>query len=196
MRNLLTLPNMLTALRMVGAAILFFIPPLSMEFFIIYSLCGFSDVMDGVIARASHGTTDFGAKLDSCADLLFYAAMILRIFPVLWEKLPRLIWVFVLIVLALRLSAYLTAAVRYHRFAALHTYMNKLTGLAVFMMPYFIAGNAGVVYCWISCAIGFLASAEELLIHMIRPEYKPGVMTLLDLIPKTHATKQGNINSD
>ncbi len=182
MKNLLTFPNMLTALRMLGAIVLFFVAPLSVEFLVIYSICGFSDVLDGVVARASHRTTELGAKLDSCADLLFYAAMILRIFPILWERLPRLIWIFVFIVLSLRLSAYLTAAVKYHRFAALHTYMNKLTGFAVFMIPYFIAADSGTVYCFIACAIGLLASAEELMIHIVRCEYRPGIMTLFDII--------------
>lgn len=185
MRKLITLPNMLTAQRIVGAVVLFFISPLSVAFFVIYSICGVSDVLDGTVARARHATTEFGAKLDSCADLLFYAAMILRIFPILWERLPRLIWVFVALALVLRVSSYLTAALKFHKFAALHTYMNKLTGLAVFMIPYFIAGNYGVVYCCIACAIGIFASAEELLIHIIRREYKAGIMSLCDIIPKT-----------
>ena len=72
MKKLLTLPNFLTALRIAGAACLLFITPLSPAFFIVYTFCGISDVLDGVIARASHSTTEFGAKLDSAADLLFY----------------------------------------------------------------------------------------------------------------------------
>lgn len=189
MRKLITLPNMLTAQRMVGAVVLFFVPPLSVAFFVIYSICGVSDILDGAVARARHATTELGAKLDSCADLLFYAAMILRIFPILWERLPRPIWVFVALALVLRSSAYLTAALKFRRFAALHTYMNKLTGFAVFMIPYFIVGDYGVVYCRIACAIGTLASAEELMIHIIRHEYRADIMSLYDLIRQSGNAK-------
>ena len=88
MKKLLTLPNLLTALRIAGAVCMIFMPPLTQAFFIIYTLCGVSDVLDGTIARAWHSESDFGARLDSIADLLFYAVMLLRIFPVLWERLP------------------------------------------------------------------------------------------------------------
>lgn len=189
MKKLLTLPNILTSLRIAGAACLMFITPLTPAFFVIYTLCGISDVLDGVIARAAHITTELGAKLDSAADLLFYSVMMIRMFPVLWERLPRLIWAYAGLVLALRLASYLTAAVKYHRFAALHTYLNKLTGLGVFMLPYFISTGIGTVYSFAVCTVGCLASTEELIIHIIRREYRPGVMTLLDLRKKNTAEK-------
>lgn len=189
MKRLLTLPNLFTALRIAGAACLLFIEPFSAEFFIIYTFCGVSDVLDGVIARASHSTTEFGAKLDSAADLLFYSVMMIRIFPVLWECLPRAIWIFVGVVLLLRLASYMTAALKYHRFAALHTYLNKLTGLMVFMTPYFINTPVGTFYCFAACSVGCLASAEELTIHILREEYRPGVMTIIDLVKKKSGGK-------
>ena len=76
-----------------------------------------------------------------------------------------------LAVLAIRIGSYLTAAVKYRRFAALHTWMNKATGLAVFLIPGFLRTALGVPYCWLACGIAGLASAEELLIHLCRKEY-------------------------
>ncbi len=186
MKKLLTLPNILTSLRILGAACMLFMSPMTGWFFAVYTFCGASDVLDGVIARARHSESELGAKLDSVADLLFYAAMIIRIFPVLWERLPRIIWIFVALVLLLRSGAYLTAAVRYRRFASMHTYLNKLTGFGVFMIPYFISGSLGVVYCFVACAVGGIASAEELIIHLLSPQYTPSVKTIFDL-PKRSA---------
>ncbi len=179
--HLLTIPNILTSLRIFGAASLYFITPFTDIFFVVYTLCGISDVLDGVIARAFHIESEFGSKLDSAADLLFYLAMIIRIFPTLWEHLPKMIWLFVLLILLIRAAAYITAAVKYHRFASLHTYLNKLTGLCVFLIPYFIMSDIGRSYCFIACFVGMVASAEELIIHLIRKEYRPGVMSLIDL---------------
>ena len=53
-------------------------------FFAIYALTGLTDVLDGWIARKMGSASQFGAKLDSVADLIFYAVMLIMIFPILW----------------------------------------------------------------------------------------------------------------
>ena len=55
--------------------------------FIVYSVCGVSDVVDGTLARLTGSESSFGAKLDSIADILFYGVMILRLFPLLCQTL-------------------------------------------------------------------------------------------------------------
>ena len=113
------LPNIITALRIVGTAALLLIEPFSAPFIVVYTLSGVSDVLDGWIARKFRLSSDLGAKLDSAADLLFYSVMIIRIFPVLWAELPRWIWNLVFTVVAIRLASYATAAIRFRRFASL-----------------------------------------------------------------------------
>lgn len=93
-------------------------------------------------------------------------------FPVLWQMAPRPIWYFLAAVLLVRLAAYVVAAVKFHRFASVHTLLNKLTGGAVFLLPYMLAFSSGVVYLWITCGIAFAASAEELILHLCRKQYK------------------------
>ena len=134
-------------------------------------LAGFTDVLDGTIARKYGTTSELGAKLDSVADLLFYLVMLVKIFPVMWATLPKKIWIAVGAVLVVRGCAYLIAAAKYHRFAAQHTYMNKVSGLMVFGVPYAIILPIAVPYCWSVCAVTMLASAEELLIHLSSKEY-------------------------
>ena len=164
-------PNIITCVRLVGALIILFLPVPSAVFFTVYTLCGLSDVLDGATARVLKAESAFGAKLDSVSDMVFYAVMLIRLMPVLWETLPSWIWLAVAAILMLRLCAYLVAALRYHRFAAMHTYLNKLTGLCVFLIPYFVGFDALTVYCMIVCAIGTLASAEEFIIHAYSPVY-------------------------
>ena len=74
-------------------------------------------------------------------------------------------------IIFVRLTAYITAAVKYHRFASLHTWMNKLTGALVFLLPYVLLVSSGVEYCWAVCMVAFAASAEELAIHLLRTDY-------------------------
>lgn len=165
MKKYFTIPNCITLLRMVGTVIMAFLEPLTTEFFAVYTLTGITDVLDGLIARITKTVSKFGAKLDSVADLLFYAVMLLKIMPVLVKMLPWYIWAAVAVVLLLRLTAYLIAAVKEKQFAAHHTILNKITGFTVFCVPYILALPCAAALCWIPCAIGGLASTEEILIQ-------------------------------
>lgn len=167
-----SLPNCITALRIMGTLLLLFTVPLSVIFFVVYVLCGVSDVLDGWIARATNSATEFGAKLDSIADLLFYLVMLIKLLPVLWRLLPSWIWYMVGGVLLLRLASYVTAAVKFKRFASVHTRLNKLTGAAVFLIPFFIMLPRAVLYCSGVCVLAGIASAQELLLHICRDEYR------------------------
>lgn len=162
----LTLPNCITVLRIVGTLTLLLIEPLSVAFFWVYALTGITDVLDGFIARLTGSVTEFGAKLDSTADLLFYGVMLVRIFPVMWVRLPGEIWFAVGLILLIRVISYSVAASKTGQFASLHTYMNKFTGFAVFCVPFVILQPFAVPVCSSVCLIAALASAEELMIHL------------------------------
>ncbi len=130
--------DVITMFRIAGTILLAFLRPLSAGFLSVYTLTGLTDVLDGWVARRTKTAGDFGAKLDSIADLLFFAVMLIRLFPVLLKVLSVQIWYAVAGILILRLIAYCVAAIKYRRFAPLHTWLNKLTGGAVFLLPYMI----------------------------------------------------------
>lgn len=174
------LPNCITTIRIIGTAALLFMAPLSPEFLIVYAVSGLTDAIDGTIARKMGTISDFGSKLDSIADMMLYLVMLIKIFPVLWVILPHIIWLFVGAILIVRLCAYLVAAKKYHKFAAQHTYMNKVTGLVVFLIPFAIATKMAVTYCWSVCVIAMAASLEELLIHATSKEYNPKRKSLIN----------------
>ena len=73
--------DIITMSCMAGTILLAFLRPLSAGFFLVYTLTGLTDVLDGWIARMTKTASDFGAKLDSIADLLFYTVMLIRLFP-------------------------------------------------------------------------------------------------------------------
>lgn len=155
-----------TAVRMAASLFLLFLPLKSPGFFAVYTLAGLTDALDGWLARRTGTTGDFGARLDSIADLLFYSAVLIRLFPVLYRTLPRGVWYATAGVLFVRLAAYGAAAIKYHRFAPLHTRLNKLTGAAVFLLPYVLAISTGAVYSWAVCALALAAALEELATHL------------------------------
>ena len=63
--------NIFTCFRIFGSILLLFFPAYSVGFYITYILCGFSDMIDGTIARKTNSTSKFGSQLDSVTDLIF-----------------------------------------------------------------------------------------------------------------------------
>ena len=179
----LNIADAFTLARIAGTLALVFLRPLSAAFLWIYALTGLTDVLDGFIARRTHTASGFGARLDSAADLLFYAAMLFRLFPLLRDTLPTDILYAAAAVLLLRAAAYITAAVKYRLFASLHTFLNKLTGTAVFLIPFLLATAYAAEYCRTVCVLAAAASLEELLIHLFRRDYRADVKSFFQ---KTH----------
>lgn len=171
--------NCITVTRMIGTVVLLTIPVLSRPFLVVYTLTGVTDVLDGWVARRTGTASRFGAMLDSWADLLFYFVVIGRLFPLLQEVLPRQIWWAVLGIVGVRMCAFAVAAGKYRVFASVHTGLNKLTGAAVFLIPYTMASSLAAAYCWGVCTVAGLASAEELVLHLIQSEYDPDRRGLL-----------------
>lgn len=174
-------PNSITVLRIIGTAALLAIDPLSAAFYIVYTISGFSDILDGWIARATHTTSEWGSRLDSIADLLLYAVMIIRVFPELWKRLAVWIWYVLAAVLLLRLISYGYVAIRHRRFSAMHTYGNKVTGLLAFLVPYFLLLKNATPACGVVVIVALLSTVEELVLHLCMKEYDPSVKSVFML---------------
>lgn len=176
--------NLISSFRILGTIFLLFLDPHDVSFLVVYSLCGLSDVLDGWIARATKTTSELGAKLDSVADLLYYAVMFLRICPDLWEVLPRELWYVAYAVVGMRIFSYSFVAIKFHRFASIHTYMNKLSGGIIFILPYFIFMGKWVTHASVAIAvITTIATIEELIIHLRAKTYESRVKSLFIKVP-------------
>lgn len=178
------IPNCLTAIRMIGTLCLIPLASFSKIFYIVYIACGITDVLDGAVARKTGNVTEFGSKFDSASDLLFYIVMMIKMLPALRRLLPIWVWGFLFFVIAVRMASYLTAAVKYRKFASCHTYMNKITGGAVFTIPFFLPLSFALGCAVTVCSIAFIASAEELLIHLLQKEYDSRVKSIISVIRK------------
>ncbi len=175
---LVHLPNSITCFRIAGSVVLLFLPSFSPIFYILYSLCGVSDAVDGFIARRFKLTSDLGSRLDSIADLLFYASMLTHVIPFLVPRVPTAVWYVVSALALLRIGMYLLAAVKYRRFSSLHTYANKATGIVLFCVPYLLLFANSATVSWIACAACALSSIEELLIHFRVKNYPSEAKTI------------------
>ena len=125
------IPNIISAFRILGALCLLFVNPTSARFWVIYGLCGISDMLDGYLARKLHAESKTGAALDSVADSCFVACCAIRLIPVV--QIPTLLWIWTGIIVAIKIVNQVSALIVCKRFCFPHTKANKLTGLLLFL---------------------------------------------------------------
>lgn len=102
-----------------------------MVFWVIYGLCGVSDMVDGYLARRLHAESKAGAVLDSVADICFVACSAIRLLPVL--QIPTWLWIWAGLIVIIKIISQISALVVRKRLCFPHTKANKLTGLLLFL---------------------------------------------------------------
>ncbi len=125
--------NTVTGFRILGSILLLFFPAFSAEFYIIYIICGFSDMIDGTIARKTNSTGEFGAKIDTAADLVFVTVSLIKILPTI--NIPQWLWIWGIVIAIIKIANIIRGYVSEKQFVSLHTIMNKITGLLLFLLP-------------------------------------------------------------
>ena len=156
--------NVITLIRIGLAITLLFIRKYSPLFLILYSICGVTDILDGYIARKTKTESNFGAKLDTISDLLFCIVMLIIMFDIFLKDI--ICMVFIIIILLIRILSIIIVLKKYNKFAILHTYTNKLTGLLVFFIPYFIYLDGTNIVIYIIGVIALISSIEETAINI------------------------------
>lgn len=164
------IPNIITVTRILLSIIILFISPNSIVFLVLYIACGLSDIVDGYIARKFSLQSDFGAKLDSLADMVFVLIVFIKLLPIV--KVPEYILYWIIIIAIIRMISLLWVRLKYHSFAVLHTYLNKLTGITLLLFPLaYQVVDVGILASLI-CTIASFAAFEELLIHATSTELR------------------------
>ena len=125
--------NFITICRMFGSILLLVFPVFSSGFYILYLFCGFTDMVDGTIARKTNGESAFGAWLDSIADFVFVIVSLIKFLPVL--DIPKWLWVWMAVIAVIRIGNMIFGWVFSRKVIALHTILNKLTGFLLFLLP-------------------------------------------------------------
>ena len=125
--------NIVTGCRILGSILLLFFPVFSAGFYSMYFLCGFSDMIDGTIARKTNCASEFGARIDTIADLLFVAVSLIKLLSTI--RIPRWLWIWGVVIAIVKLSNIIWGYVCKKQFVSLHTIMNKVTGLLLFLLP-------------------------------------------------------------
>lgn len=151
--------NILTGCRILGSFLLLFFPAFSLEFYITYLLCGFSDMIDGTIARKTNSTSKFGSQLDTIADLIFVVVSLLKLLPAI--HIPQWLWIWGGVIAVIKISNIIWGYVSKKRFISLHTMMNKITGFLLFLLPLSISFAELKYTSIIVCSVATLSAIQE-----------------------------------
>ena len=125
------LPNIITSLRIAGSLALLLCDVAGMVFWIIYALCGISDMVDGWLARKLKCCTRTGAMLDSVADICFVACLCPLLLPIL--ELPQWLWLWAGVIVVIKVVNQLSSLVMYGCCCFPHTTANRATGFLLFI---------------------------------------------------------------
>ncbi|MCL1996490.1 MAG: CDP-alcohol phosphatidyltransferase family protein [Defluviitaleaceae bacterium] len=171
------LPNVLSVARILMCLPLLVLVPFSLEFLVIYTIAGITDMIDGPLARRTNTTTSLGANLDGIADLLFAVVVLFRIVPVLDISLMFLIMIAV--VLGMKFSAIIIGYIRHKEIILLHTYANKFAAFALFLFPLMYIMVELNLLLSVLIIIASVAFMEEMLINFFSKVPKRDVKGLL-----------------
>ena len=151
--------NFITCVRIVLSAALLFCPPLSPAFYALYLAAGFSDMIDGAVARKTGTVSELGSRLDTIVDIVFTAVCLIRLLPVL--EVPAWLYTWIAVIAAIKLLNIAAGYLKQKRFPAVHSGINKVAGGLLFLFP--------LTLTWIDlrysaaavCAVAAVAAVHE-----------------------------------
>jgi len=181
-RQLATVPNQLTALRLAMIPALWVLALLGRPVWlgIGVMVASVTDMLDGWLSRRWNQTSEFGSRLDSIADHLLAISTtiwlaLLRPFFFHEQRWPLIAWsAFALLVL-------LVSWLKFRRFVNLHLYTSKAAVILAFLfgVPLLVLGRYSHAQFWITLAVCSLAAVESLAILLTRDRVDENIGSIL-----------------
>ena len=151
--------NLITAFRILCGFALLFCPAFSLSFIVVYLFAGLTDMIDGAVARMTGTVSAFGAKLDTAADFLLVAACLIKLLPKL--SVPLWLWLWIGGIALIKAVNLLSGYILQKSFVALHTVMNKVTGVALFVLPLMLPVIELKSSAPLVCTVATFAAVQE-----------------------------------
>ncbi|MCA9057425.1 MAG: CDP-alcohol phosphatidyltransferase family protein [Planctomycetaceae bacterium] len=186
--SLMNIPNLLRVIRLVGSVIL---PWLAIErqetaFLWLFSVLLMTDWVDGKLAILLKQQTTFGARLDSVADALMYAALLFGVYWLKW-KLVQQEFPWLAAVIASYLLTVTAALWKYRRLPSYHTRAAKTCWFLVGVAALLVFADFHVVSVLRITATAIVATnLEATAITIVLPEWATNVTSLWHAWRRVH----------
>lgn len=174
-----TAPNLLTGFRFIAAPGLLWLAwhGFAIGFMMLLAIAFFTDFLDGLVARLTHQVSEFGATLDSWADVINYLTIAVCCWW-LWPEVVARELLFVLLIVASCLLPAIAGLAKFGRFTSYHTWGVKLAAAAMGLTLYllFLGGPA-----WpfrMAAVICLLAAIEEITLTLLLQQPETNVRSI------------------
>ena len=182
----MTLPNLLTGFRFIAAPGLLWLAwqGHGIAFMILLAIAFLTDLLDGLAARLTGQVSQFGATLDSWADVITYLTIAISCWW-LWPDVVHRELLFVVLIVASCLLPAFAGFCKFGRFTSYHTWGVKIAaasmGLSLYIM--FLGGPE-----WpfrVAAVICILAAIEEIALTLLLSEPESNVRSVWDVLRRT-----------
>lgn len=173
------LANIVSLSRVAGAIVLFFCKDISTLFLSVYVFCGFTDLIDGPIARRMGSSSSIGATLDTVGDVLTYLALT----KILTAKKLVPSWILIWIISAGVMFGVcaLISNKRFKKIYLPHTWLGKIFGGSVFVLPIAMQFMEGEIWMSVICTIASIHVLELFYIQLRSKTALPFVATVFHI---------------
>ena len=172
-------PNLVSSIRILIAPLLFVFAFQGMEYWFLGALLfsGFTDVVDGFLARKFNMITPLGAHLDSWGDFTIYSTMAACAW-ILWPEITRRELLYYALILFSFLLPALVGLVKFGKLTGYHTWTVKVAVLATFVGYVALYAELASWPFMLASILCVIAGTEEILITFILPEERTDVRSL------------------
>ena len=116
-------------------------------------------MVDGTIARKTKAVSNIGARLDTIADFVFMFVCVVKMLPLL--HIPVWLWVWIIIVALAKIFNIAFVFIREKKLISIHSVLNKITGFALFILPFTLTFIESIYSIATICALATIAVIQE-----------------------------------
>jgi len=187
-KEYINIPNFLSFYRLITFPLILYLALIGMEklFVILFIINLLTDFFDGIIARAFNMETEFGARLDSLADIGTFILALVGIFIFKLEEIqPHLPFFYAFV--AFFLGANILSLIKFKRTSSFHLYSTKIGGYfqGIFFFLLFVFDFYPLSF-YIAVIWGILSFTEHMIIQLIIPEMRSNQKGLYWVLKNRH----------
>ena len=116
-------------------------------------------MVDGTVAAKTNSTSDFGARFDTVADFVFVAVALIKFLPSI--SIPNWLWIWIVAIAIIKTGDIIWGFIGRKKLISLHTIMNKITGLLLFLLPLTLQFIDLKYSCVAVCSIATFSAIQE-----------------------------------
>jgi phosphatidylglycerophosphate synthase len=181
-----TLPDFITLSRLVLTPVLWVLALLGERplLGVLVAVAGFTDILDGFLARRLGRTSRWGSQFDSIADIVLIASITIWL-VMLRPDFYREYGTVLLAWAALALVTLVVGWVRFRRFADMHLYSAKAAGFVgyLFVIYLLMFDGPAAPFFYVAIGLAFAGTGETLLVMLTRSNVDEHVGSILRRAP-------------